>query len=216
MNVNEENEELKGWIERSSKEGNAELSRLREQNEKLRGLLLEASQEFKNIEGAHSTDREVCREMANRIDAFLSQQGEPCQDCDAFGDVHGPDGEYIGRCKCGKAEPVPAQNEREFAIELTKKVHRALGLSDSYLNVRDSGNGFERFKYDDTQRAYETIFSALAARPAQTAPQQEQSGLVEVVSDAVRYLDSNKMNLIHSGSILHRKLSDALSAQRGE
>jgi len=42
MNVYEENEELRGWIERASKEGNAELNRLREQNEKLRGLLRDA------------------------------------------------------------------------------------------------------------------------------------------------------------------------------
>lgn len=50
----------------------------------------------------------------------------------------------------------------------------------------------------------------------QAAPQPEQSGLVEAVKEAVEYLDANKLNQISSGSILHVKLSAALSAVTAE
>ena len=55
---------------------------------------------------------------------------------------------------------------------------------------------------------------ALAAPIAQTAPQPEQSGLVEsALRKAVAYLDENPFNEIASGSILHRVMGAALSAQ---
>lgn len=59
----------------------------------------------------------------------------------------------------------PIDQERE-AFELTCKVHKALGLNDSFLNIIDTGNGFERFKYGDTQKAFETIREALQSRAA--------------------------------------------------
>lgn len=51
-----------------------------------------------------------------------------------------------------------------------------------------------------------------AAPFAQTAPQPEQSGLVEAaLRKAVAYLDENPFNEIASGSILHRVMGAALS-----
>jgi len=43
------------------------------------------------------------------------------------------------------------------AFELTCGVHNALGLSDSFLNIRRCGDEFESFKYKDTQKAFEFI-----------------------------------------------------------
>lgn len=56
-----------------------------------------------------------------------------------------------------------------------------------------------------------------AAPIAQTAPQPEQSGLVEAaLREAVAYLDENPLNEIASGSMLHRVMGAALAAQGGE
>lgn len=43
--------------------------------------------------------------------------------------------------------------------------------------------------------------------------QREKSTLVELLLETAAYLDDNKLNRIESGSILHRKLSAALSHQ---
>ncbi|WP_312905442.1 hypothetical protein [Stutzerimonas nitrititolerans] len=85
------------------------------ENEKLRGLL-EAALFYVPNAGLRSD-----------ISAALSQQAEPCQDCDNFGDVHGPDGEYIGRCKCGKSEPAPAQSETNDQIAAIMLLHGTPG-----------------------------------------------------------------------------------------
>lgn len=59
----------------------------------------------------------------------------------------------------------------EEAVELTRAVHKALGLSDSFLNMRADNDGrFLRFKYEDTQRAFEVILAALSAQ--QFAPER--------------------------------------------
>ncbi|WP_312724027.1 hypothetical protein [Stutzerimonas kunmingensis] len=61
------------------------------------------------------------------------------------------------------------------------------------------------------------LHNLIAAPIAQTAPQPEQSGLAEAaLRKAVAYLDENPFNQIESGSILHRVMGAALSAQRGD
>jgi hypothetical protein len=54
---------------------------------------------------------------------------------------------------------VPADQRQ--AYDLLVAVHRALELNDSYLNIIDMGNGFERFKYPDVGNAFRLIQRAL-------------------------------------------------------
>ncbi|MBB76610.1 MAG: hypothetical protein CMJ75_19055 [Planctomycetaceae bacterium] len=55
------------------------------------------------------------------------------------------------------------------------------------------------------------ILAEQAAAPQAPAEQAVQSGLVDAVAEAVKYLDSSELNAIGSGSILHREMRQALA-----
>jgi len=74
-----------------------------------------------------------------------------------------------------------------------------------------AGNGHDRSVASDMLR--EIVNSVFEQLGMQTAPQQEQSGLVEAVKEAVKYLDENYLNQISSRSRIHLTLRAALSAQ---
>lgn len=142
-------------------------------------------------------------ELLRRARCALSQQDEqypPCDFCGVIPDHHpwhgsglfnGVDSPHIHACNgCRHLLPVnPAQTAPSCD---------------------------HRFMYfgDQTKRRCADCY--VVEGNEQTAPQPEQGVLLEAVKEAVEYLDANKLNQISSGSILHVKLSAALSAQQGD
>jgi len=173
--------------------------RVMEENEKLRGLLFEA---------IHCCPDEQLR---NEMKAALPWKAEPeCEYCDGTGDVHRADGEWLGECKeCDAAEPAPAQDERDTfcaycggndeypqdhcmdctrplaqteqqpcSDTLIKGAKALLALDEKGSLVPHGIGGLAR-----------EVIEKLIARVEHTAPQPEQSELVEALE---QFADNGK------------------------
>ena len=144
-----------------------------------------------------------------------ANEAEPvrCEYCDGTGDVHRADGEWLGGCKeCDAAEPAPVQDEREMG-ELRIRLENgrrqfefeeydaaySLPAGTHYLYTRPAQTEQQPLAwlidwpeepelghyFSDEPNEHARSRPLYAAPIAQTAPQPEQSGLVEAVTPEI-------------------------------
>lgn len=145
----------------------AELGAVKAECEKLRRLLRELDEAWNDHDG-----RSRFGKLMLRVEAALSQQAEPrCEYCDGTGDIHRPDGEWLGECKeCVK--PAPAQDERD-AFERAFTIQEGVYWSEEHQSYRSlNGRAIEESDAIDASMWWAGWKARAALAPAAQTEQQ--------------------------------------------